>query len=221
MGIFTKDFAQRALGKIQEKRAMQAAVRSNPNATAKDYAQAGMNPLNMMVAKAKAAKAAGAAQPAKPFTPGFGRNVTLDRAATNIFGGSIGNQTAANGTGQSGFAFGMKAMADRRANQMQPTAISPQAFTNQNAISGMFGTNNPGTFTRTVGNGPLAQTADQGQMTSQGYIPPTDPTNPTEQNDVNAVMADTNGALEGYDDASMPPMGVETPITPNYDLNNL
>lgn len=98
--------------------------------------------------------------------------------------------------------------------QMQPNAISPVAFSNQDTIKGVFGQANPGTFTRTVGVTPLMQ------MTSQGYIPPMDPTNPTQQNDVNAIMAGTDGALQGYGDAQMPPMGVQTPITPTYDLNS-
>ena len=101
-----------------------------------------------------------------------------------------------------------------RGNQLQPNAISPTAFSNQETIGGVFGQANPGTFTRSCGNTPLMQ------MTSQGYIPPIDPTNPTEQNDVNAIMAGTDGALQGYSDAQMPPMGVQTPITPTYDLNS-
>lgn len=105
--------------------------------------------------------------------------------------------------------------------QMQPNAISPVAFSNQNTIQGVFGQANPGTFTRSVGTPPLMQ------MTSQGYIPPMDPTNPTQQNDVNAIMAGADGALQGYDQAQQgygqpvpPPIGVQTPITPTYDLNN-
>ena len=100
--------------------------------------------------------------------------------------------------------------------QMQPNAISPVAFSNQNTIQGVFGQANPGTFTRSVGTPPLMQ------MTSQGYIPPMDPTNPTEQNDVNAIIANSGQALPsqvGYGDPVQPPMGVQTPITPNYDLN--
>lgn len=106
-------------------------------------------------------------------------------------------------------------------NNRAYNAISPKAFSNQDAIQSVFGQANPGTFTRSVGNAPLMQ------MTSQGYIPPIDPTNPTEQNDVNAVMAGTDGALQGYNQSlqgygspQRPPMGVQTPITPIYDLNN-
>lgn len=108
--------------------------------------------------------------------------------------------------------------------QMVPNAINPMAFTNQGTIKSMFGDSNPGTFTRSVGT-PLMQ------MTSQGYIPPMDPTNPSNQQDVNAIMAGTDGALQGYQQAQQaaalpgygqaqqPPYGVQTPITPNYDLN--
>lgn len=189
MGIFTKDFARQALGKIQEKRAMQATVRNNPNATAKDYLQAGMSSFSMMAAKAKAAQAAKA-----PLATGFG--TAVDRLA----GSSTRNQMQQGALGQSGFA-GMvnNAMANRAAapiSAMQPTAISPTAFTNQNAITGMFGAENPGTFTRTVGDTPLAQMDDTSMM--------------------GADMP-----LDEYGQAQMPPMEVETPITPTYDLNNL
>jgi hypothetical protein len=108
-------------------------------------------------------------------------------------------------------------------NQLQPNAISPKAFSNQDTIQGMFGRTNEGTFTRSVGS-PLQM------MTSQGYVPPLDPTNPNPQQDVNALMAGTDGALQGYQNAQQasamgygqaqqPPYGVQTPITPNYDLN--
>jgi len=114
-----------------------------------------------------------------------------------------------------------RAFVDRvKANQspmpnagMQPNAISPSAFSNQGAIQSVFGQANPGTFTRSVGAAPLMQ------MTSQGYIPPMDPTNPTQQNDVNAVMAEVGDVGQGYNQPVPPPYGVQTPITPNYDLN--
>jgi len=90
-------------------------------------------------------------------------------------------------------------------NQLQPNMISPKALSNQNTIQGVFGQANPNTFTRTVG-------APTTQMTSQGYVPPMDPTNPGMQNDVNAIMAQSNEAIP-------PPYGVQQPITPTYDLN--
>ena len=96
-------------------------------------------------------------------------------------------------------------------NQMVPNAISPVALTNQSTIRGLFNRTN---------QGPLAQTADQGQMTSQGYMPAPDPTNYSQQNDVNAVMAETGDVGQGYSQPVPPPYGVQTPITPNYDLNN-
>lgn len=129
----------------------------------------------------------------------------------------------ANTANASGNGMGLNAMVSRArtaampGNQMQPNAISPKAFSNQNTIGNVFGQVNPGTFTRTIGTTPLAQ------MTSQGYIPPMDPTNPTEQNDVNAIMAQTGGApidQSIYGEPIAPPYGVQTPITPTYDLNN-
>lgn len=90
-------------------------------------------------------------------------------------------------------------------NQMQPNAISPTALSNQGTINGVFGDAIANTFTRSVGT-PL------NQMTSQGYIPPMDPTNPGMQNDVNAIMTQSNEAIQ-------PPYGVQQPITPTYDLN--
>jgi hypothetical protein len=98
-------------------------------------------------------------------------------------------------------------------NQLQPNAISTKALSNQDAIQRVFGQANPGTFTRSVGAAPLMQ------MTSQGYMPPMDPTNPTEQTDVNAVMAESGSIDSGYSQPVPPPYGVDTPITPNYDLN--
>lgn len=91
-------------------------------------------------------------------------------------------------------------------NQMQPNAISPTALSNQGTINGVFGDAIANTFTRSVGT-PL------NQMTSQGYVPPMDPTNPGMQNDVNAIMAQS-------DEAIPPPYGVQQPITPTYDLNS-
>lgn len=93
-------------------------------------------------------------------------------------------------------------------NQLQPNMISPKALSNQNTIQGVFGQANPNTFTRTVG-------APTMQMTSQGYVPPMDPTNPGAQNDVNAIMAQAGQTAQ----AIPPPYGVQQPITPTYDLN--
>lgn len=89
-------------------------------------------------------------------------------------------------------------------NQNQPTviprqynAISPKALSNQNTIASVFGQANQGTFTRSVGASPLMQTIDP--LTGQNI----DPT--MEQSASMPVL---------------PPNGVQTPITPTYDLNN-
>ena len=168
MGIFNnKGLAQSLAAKAQGRAAMQSAIKSNPNSTAKDYLQAGMNPLNMMVAKAKAAQA----------------SRTLP-------------------AGQSGFArMAQNAVANRAAaqiNPMQPTPISPTAFTNQDAIGGMFGAANNGTFTRTVGDTPIMQMADPGYMDPMSDVDP--------------------GVVSS--EPMFPPAGVDQSITPTYDLSN-
>lgn len=86
--------------------------------------------------------------------------------------------------------------------------ISPKAFSNQQTINGVFGEAIPGTYNRNVNNGPLMQ------MTSQGYIPPVDPTNASIQPDINAVTTAQTGV------PLMPPTGVQQQITPTYDLSN-
>jgi len=86
--------------------------------------------------------------------------------------------------------------------------ISPKAFSNQEAINGVFGQPMPGTYNRNVNNGPLMQ------MTSQGYVPPVDPTNASIQPDINAVTTAQTGV------PLMPPTGVQQQITPTYDLSN-
>jgi len=93
-------------------------------------------------------------------------------------------------------------------NPRPQTPISPKAMSNQGAISGMFGQEMPGTFNRSVGNAPLMQ------MTSQGYVPPMDPTNPSMGPDINALVTGNTGQ------PLMPPSGVQQPITPFYDISN-
>lgn len=93
-------------------------------------------------------------------------------------------------------------------NPRSQTPINPKAMSNQGTISGMFGQEMPGTFNRSVGNAPLMQ------MTSQGYVPPMDPTNPSMEPDINALVTGNTGQ------PLMPPSGVQQPITPFYDLSN-
>lgn len=87
--------------------------------------------------------------------------------------------------------------------------INPKAFSNQNNISGVYGQNNPGTFTRTVG--PLTQMVDP--SLAMGI----DPTNPGAPNAIQNDMAATGFS---QNQPQQPPIGVETPIAPIYDLNN-
>jgi len=58
----------------------------------------------------------------------------------------------------------MQASGQARPNQIAPSPINPKAFSAPQAITGMYGQANPGTFTRSVGNqmGQLAgQVVDQ------------------------------------------------------------
>jgi len=88
------------------------------------------------------------------------------------------------------------------------TPISPKAMSNQGNINAMFGQAIPGTFNRNVNGSPFMQ------MTSQGYVPPADPTNDTMGPDVNALITGNTGQ------PIMPPTGVQQEITPTYDLSN-
>ena len=78
-----------------------------------------------------------------------------------------------------------------------PAPINPQGFTNQNNITGMFGSAVPGTFNRNVA--------------PELPAPPTDPLTGQVLN----PLADTNP-----NGPVAPPVGVQTPITPIYDINN-
>jgi hypothetical protein len=88
---------------------------------------------------------------------------------------------------------------------MNPTMISPKAFSNQGTINGVFGQAVPNTYTRNVS--PL------NQMTSQGYMPPVDPLTGSNQADVNAVLATSGSPLP-------PPVGVQQDPNPYYGLSN-
>lgn len=88
------------------------------------------------------------------------------------------------------------------------TSISPNALSNQGTINAMFGQAIPGTYNRNVGASPFMQ------MTSQGYVPPADPTNDTVGPDVNALITGNTGQ------PIAPPNGVQQQITPTYDLSN-
>ena len=148
-----------------------------------------------LAARVQGRATAGTAQPQNGFA----------RMAQNAIS-SIPQRQSQLGLNQNGFSgMAQNALANRAAapiSAMQPTAISPTAFTNQGAITGLFGAENPGTFTRTVGETPLTQMADP------GYMPMEDPS-----------MTGADVALDEYGQPVPPPMGVQTPITPNYDLN--
>jgi hypothetical protein len=93
----------------------------------------------------------------------------------------------------------------------QPTAINPQGFTNQENINGVFGQANPGTFTRNV-QGPLTQMIDP--SLTMDIDPPTPGLPAAVQNDMAAT------GFPEYSTSQQPPLGVQTPIAPIYDLNN-
>ena len=95
----------------------------------------------------------------------------------------------------------------------QQTPISPKALSNQGTINAMFGQAVPGTYTRNVMGSPLMQSAADGRMTSQGYMPGVDPTDMSNQPTLNALQASTGMPIP-------PPAGVQQPIAPFYDLSN-
>jgi hypothetical protein len=57
----------------------------------------------------------------------------------------------------------MPMQSDIKPNQMVQSQINPKAFGNPTAIQGMYGTVNPGTFTRSVG--PLTPPVDPSAIT--------------------------------------------------------
>jgi hypothetical protein len=80
------------------------------------------------------------------------------------------------------------------ANQLNPTPINPRGFTNTNNIQGVYGDSVPNTFTRSVGQ------ADNG-----AYARP---------------MVDAGMQNQMVSDPLVPPVGVQTPTVPIYDINN-
>lgn len=99
----------------------------------------------------------------------------------------------------------MPMQAPNQPRVMNPNMISPKALSNQETIGGVFGQAVPNTYTRNVS--PL------NQMTSQGYMPPTDPYTGSNQADVNAIMATSGAPLP-------PPAGVQQQPNPYYGLSN-
>lgn len=91
----------------------------------------------------------------------------------------------------------------RNMTSRQQTAISPKAFSNQGTIQNMYGQAMQGTFNRSVGS-PFAQMADP--LTGQ-YIDPTMDQSPDDPGPDPSLP-------------QQPPVGVETPIAPVYDINN-
>lgn len=85
------------------------------------------------------------------------------------------------------------------------TPINPQGFTNQNNINGVFGQQNPGTFTRSM-QSPLGQTIDM------SAIPTPNTMDPNLQAQAENVMAQTGIPQQ-------PPTGVQQPTTSSYDLS--
>lgn len=94
-------------------------------------------------------------------------------------------------------------------NAIAQTPISPKAFSNANEIARMYGQNNPGTFTRTVGQSPFMQ-VDIDPLTGQ-------PINPlASQSPTQPLIPDVGSAMS----PTPPPVGVQQQISPFYDLSN-
>lgn len=84
--------------------------------------------------------------------------------------------------------------------QMEYNKISPKAFSNAGTIEKMMG--------KSIPNSPFMQIVDPNLMP-----PPVNTTDPNIQAQAENVMAQTGVPLQ-------PPTGVQTPISPTYDLNN-
>jgi hypothetical protein len=93
---------------------------------------------------------------------------------------------------------GITSFNQQNPNSMQYNDINKNAFSNMSNIQGMMGEAINGTFNRQVGKSPLRQSIDP--LTGQYLDPTMDPTTDT------TVIP--------------PPTGVETQITPNYNINN-
>ena len=144
----------------------------------------------------------------------------MPKGATQSFGGFFGqspNVTSAAATAAQGAMIREQQKVKQQMNntgntrQFMPrpqTPINPKAMSNQGNINAMFGQEMPGTFNRNVNGSPLMQ------MTSQGYVPPADPTNYNVGPDVKALITGNTGQ------PIMPPVGVQQEITPTYDLSN-
>jgi len=144
----------------------------------------------------------------------------MPKGATQSFGGFFGSAANAASSAAANAAQGAMIRRQQAKQQMNNTGnvrqftprpqtpINPKAMSNQGNINAMFGQEMPGTFNRNVNGSPFMQ------MTSQGYIPPADPTNDTMGPDVNALITGNTGQ------PIMPPVGVQQEITPTYDLSN-
>jgi len=92
--------------------------------------------------------------------------------------------------------------------QTMQTPINPRGFSNMDSINNMYGQNNPGTFTRTVGQSPFMQ-MDTDPLTGQ-------PINPlSSQSPTQPLIPDVGSPMSPI----TPPAGVQQPISPFYDLS--
>jgi hypothetical protein len=99
----------------------------------------------------------------------------------------------------SGAIFGTRTpLAQQKPNNMEYNNINKKAFSNVGNIKGVMGESVKGTFNRSIGKSPLKQSIDP--MTGE-YLDP-------------AIDLSTDNTVVP------PPIGVQTQITPNYDINN-
>ena len=136
---------------------------------------------------------------------------TSTQPGTGSMTGGVQAAMAATQGGLTGPAIPGRNFSNNNMIKTQQTPISPKALSNQGAITSMFGSPVAGTFNRNIS--PLAQSAQGGEMTSQGYMPGIDPTNASAQPTMDALQASTGMPLP-------PPSGVQQPISPYYDLSN-
>jgi hypothetical protein len=88
--------------------------------------------------------------------------------------------------------------------QRPQAPINPKAFSNQGTIANMYGSAMPGTFNRSM-NASAVPTTDP--LTGQVIDPM-----------MNQSITGIDPVVQG-NTAIAPPEGVETPITPIYDIN--
>lgn len=151
----------------------------------------------------------------QPRTTAISFNSYQAQTPRTIFGSRFNNPNINfNGFGSVGNGFGfslgnninnmqarnrfMSPFTQEKNNNMQYNNINKKAFSNIENLKGVMGESIEGTFNRRIGKSPFKQSIDP--LTGE-YLDPT-------------IDLNTNNTV------IPPPTGVQTDITPNYDINN-